>query len=158
MECLSGTVQLVKDDTCTPECTRTRSLLPHDQQEQLLFHNVQERQANTNSRCYANGVSRWLGGNLEKVDEDCIQINCEGDGSSTAMFVLRLNPWCTCPTATTTTTAMPTTTMAPSTSTMEASTSTPQHCEEESTTTEAPTTVSTTDMMACETEDSNTTV
>ncbi|KAK3874413.1 hypothetical protein Pcinc_020642 [Petrolisthes cinctipes] len=141
------------------KCSRTRSLL-HDQQEQLLFHNVQGRQANTDSRCYANGISKWLGGNLEKVDEDCIQINCEGDGSSTAMFVLRLNPWCNCPTTTTTTTTttMPTTTMASSTSTMEASTSTPQHCEEESTTTEAPTTVSTTDMMACETEDSITTV
>lgn len=90
-------MQLVKDPGCTPTCTRTRSLLPHEQEAKLLFHDAQERQANTKDRCYANGISKWLGGNLEKVDEDCIQINCEGDGSSIAMFVLRLNPWCTCP-------------------------------------------------------------
>jgi len=135
MQCLSGNVKLVKTDGCTPYCTSTRSLL-----QEIDY--AQERQAYTNKNsCSANGINKWTNTNLEKVDADCIQIHCVGDGTVRAEFTLRLKPSCNCATTTT-----------------EPATTVP-HCEEEVTTTEAPTiTVSTTDLTACETEEPMTTL
>ncbi|KAK4303318.1 hypothetical protein Pmani_024661 [Petrolisthes manimaculis] len=147
-ECVGTTVQLVKEDGCTP-CTKMTT--PRFKVEKDLVPNIREEIMARGKPCSANGETKWNGHRLDKVVEDCIWIRCDGD---TGLYVLEMNPFaaCKCPTTTTeVTTTDATTTEVTTTDATTTEVTTTDATTTEVTTTDATTTeVTTTEVTTTE--------
>lgn len=83
VQCVAGVVKLVKvgDSPCYK---KTRAL------EETQPMEVQSRSI----KCSANGEEKWDGSRLDKVVEDCVWIECNGD---TGKYEFVQNQFCICP-------------------------------------------------------------